>query len=337
MPIHANSAGGQLTGGLLRSVSRSFYLSIRLLPRRLREPIGLAYLLARATDTVADTADVDALVRSDTLMDLLSMIEGHAPRERITEIAQSFSALQMDGDERRLIESLPDCLAQLDRLFPADQEDVRAVLKRIVKGQALDVARFGDATKIRALETDHDLHEYTYLVAGCVGEFWTQLCFRHLRNFAEWPENEMIELGKRYGAGLQLINILRDAHADLQVGRCYFPKEELDAVGVKPSEILLEPDRIDFIYDKWLEEAQHGLNAGIKYVHGIRHRRVRGATALPALIGARTLRLLRAAGPAALHHKIKVPRNEVRRMLVSVALTLASGSQIEKMFRREFD
>ena len=44
-----------LLRGLLRQVSRSFYLSLAILPRPLREPIGLAYLLARAADTVADT------------------------------------------------------------------------------------------------------------------------------------------------------------------------------------------------------------------------------------------------------------------------------------------
>ena len=108
MPVETKAV--QLTGELLRSVSRSFYISIRLLPRRLREPVGLAYLLARATDTVADTADVDALVRSETLMDLRSLIEGQAPPERVREIAQSFSTLQQASDERRLIEALPDCL-----------------------------------------------------------------------------------------------------------------------------------------------------------------------------------------------------------------------------------
>ena len=46
---------GDLLGSLLRQVSRSFYLSLAVLPRSLREPIGLAYLLARAADTIADT------------------------------------------------------------------------------------------------------------------------------------------------------------------------------------------------------------------------------------------------------------------------------------------
>jgi farnesyl-diphosphate farnesyltransferase len=41
---------------ILRRTSRSFHLTIRLLPWAVRDDISLAYLLARATDTVADTA-----------------------------------------------------------------------------------------------------------------------------------------------------------------------------------------------------------------------------------------------------------------------------------------
>ena len=40
---------------ILPRVSRSFYLTLRILPRQLREPICLAYLLARISDTVADS------------------------------------------------------------------------------------------------------------------------------------------------------------------------------------------------------------------------------------------------------------------------------------------
>jgi len=39
---------------VLKRVSRSFYLSLRVLPKKMRKPVGLAYLLARAADTIAD-------------------------------------------------------------------------------------------------------------------------------------------------------------------------------------------------------------------------------------------------------------------------------------------
>ena len=57
----------RLMRGTLRDVSRSFYLSIRVLPAGLQGPIGLAYLLARAADTIADTA----LLRPDDRLRLL--------------------------------------------------------------------------------------------------------------------------------------------------------------------------------------------------------------------------------------------------------------------------
>ena len=40
---------------LLKGVSRSFYLTLRVLPKGIREPVGLAYLLARAADTISDS------------------------------------------------------------------------------------------------------------------------------------------------------------------------------------------------------------------------------------------------------------------------------------------
>jgi farnesyl-diphosphate farnesyltransferase len=71
----------------------------------------------------------------------------------------------------------------------------------------------------------------------------------------------------------------------------------------------------------------------MKYVEAIRERRVRAATALPALIGARTIALLRSAGAEALQEKVKVPRKEVRGMLASVAITLARRKTLAETFR----
>jgi farnesyl-diphosphate farnesyltransferase len=144
----------------------------------------------------------------------------------------------------------------------------------------------------------------------------------------------MLALGKHYGMGLQLINVLRDAGPDLQAGRCYFPEEELRAAGLTAAQILSEPERFQPIYKRWIEKAQTELECGMQYSHAIRNRRVRAATVLPGLIGARTLTLLREAGATVLHRKIKVPRTEVRTMIVSLASTFAAGSKIDAMFRR---
>jgi farnesyl-diphosphate farnesyltransferase len=304
------------------------------LPQQLREPIALAYLLARTTDTVADTTRIPGSVRMEVLKMFSDGILGKASRKMVVNQVASFVPLQENAAERTLLDSLSDCLEWLEQIERADRDDIRAVLEKITHGQMLDLHRFGEPTQVRALETGADLDEYTYLVAGCVGEFWTRLCFRHLRGFASLIQDEMLALGRRYGMGLQLINVLRDAGTDLRAGRCYFPNDELGAIGLSAAQILSESDRLQPIYQRWLEKAQDGLACGMQYSRAIRKRRVRAATVLPALIGARTLALLRQAGAGALHQTIKVPRREVRAMILSLVVHLASRSRIDSIFER---
>jgi farnesyl-diphosphate farnesyltransferase len=323
-----------LQTSLLRSISRSFYLSIRFLPGQLREPIALAYLLARTTDTVADTAQISSDVRKETLKLFSDTIQGTASPDVVAELIAGFVSLQKNESERQLLESLPDCLSWLERMEHADRNDIRVALEKITRGQMLDLQRFDNPEEIRALGSAADLDEYTYLVAGCVGEFWTRLCFRHVRKFASRSEGEMLALGKRYGMALQLINVLRDAGSDLRAGRCYFPEYELNAAHLTPFQILSEPERFQPIYRTWLEKAKRGLQSGMDYSRAIENRRLRAATVLPALIGARTLTLLNAAGPATLQRTVKVPRGEVRPMILSLAFTFASRRTINAMFNR---
>ncbi len=319
---------------VLRSVSRSFYLSIRFLPAQLREPIALAYLLARTTDTVADTAQISVSVRTETLKLLSSGIQGTASHSAVLQSIASFVSLQENASERQLLESLAGSLASLEKMEHTDRDDIRLVLEKITRGQMLDLQRFDNPQEIRALSTAADLDEYTYLVAGCVGEFWTRLCFRHVRQFSSRTEDEMFALGKHYGMALQLINVLRDAGSDLRAGRCYFPENELSAVHLAPSQILSEPERFQPIYRTWLQKAREGLTSGMEYSRAIKNRRVRSATVLPALIGARTLALLNASGAAALQHTVKIPRGEVRAMILSLGLALASRQRIDAIFDR---
>ncbi len=305
---------------ILKSVSRSFYLTIRFLPRPLREPVSLAYLLARATDTIADTATVSAAHRLTNLRALARVIADESDFNSIEEPLRDFAEQQREPAERRLIENLRGCIAWLARLEPADREDIRNVLKTIVRGQEFDLERFGDPASAVSLRNAAELDEYTYLVAGCVGEFWTKLGFRHFPAFATRSPDEMTELGVAYGEGLQLINVLRDRDADAAAGRGYLPAEEL-AVST-----------VENVFASWLETAEEKITAGIDYASGLTNWRVRFATALPALIGARTIAHLRAADPG--EGKVKVPRREVRRILAAGLAATASPLALRALYQR---
>lgn len=319
---------------LLRGVSRSFYLSIRLLPGALRRPVVVAYLLARAADTLADTAELPAGERQAMLETWAGAIAATVPASATRTVMDTFVPLLQDIHERELIAQLPQCLIWLDQLAPADREDVRGVLRAITRGQRLDIERFGNARPPRALATAEQLHEYTYLVAGCVGEFWTELGFRHLPGFASLPKEQMRELGRQYGMALQLVNILRDAGADLAAGRCYFPAEELAAAGIEPFDIPAQPDRFEPIWRRWRDQAQQGLDAGLRYAEAVHSRRMRAASAIAALLGTRTLALLHSAGPRRLEQKLKIPRSEVRWVMSRLAFSLAGRAALRESFRR---
>ena len=309
----------ELLRDLLRQVSRSFYLSLKWLPRGVREPISLAYLLARTSDTIADTDWIPATQRLHSLESLAASIAGRdsAPVD-FGEWAQG----QGHPAEGILLKRIPDSLALLNQLSPPDCALVREVLATIISGQTLDLARFADASgsRIVALETVADLEDYTYRVAGCVGDFWTRVCFSSLSPNCTRSETELVELGTRYGRGLQLINILRDLPRDLRQGRCYLPTEQLKTIGLTP-ELLLDPrneSTLRPLYDSWLDTAGALLADGWTYTNAYPRRlaRVRISCALPTLIGRRTLNRLRTGRILDPQTHIKVSRSEVQRIVV---------------------
>ena len=218
---------------------------------------------------------------------------------------------------------LKSALAALKDFSTDDQKLIRDVLSTITSGQELDLRRFARASanqKIIALETGVDLDDYTYRVAGCVGEFWTKICRAHLFPNARLDERQFIADGIRFGKGLQLVNILRDLPADLKNRRCYLPTQRLDEAKLFP-EVLLSPANVEKfrpLYHEYLDQAEAHLIAGWRYTNTLPFGqfRVRLACAWPILIGVRTLKKLRAANATELQQRVKVSRGEVRNIVL---------------------
>ena len=311
-----------LPGDLLRATSRSFYLTLRVLPAHVRPQIGLAYLLARTTDTIADTEILPVAQRLDALQKLRERILGQ------NSAPLNFGALaQSQGSpaEKLLLEKIESGLALLQTLSAADLKLVRDVLTTITGGQELDLRRFGNVARtgasatgqqIVALETAAELDDYTYRVAGCVGEFWTKICRAHLFPDAKLDEKQFITDGIRFGKGLQLVNILRDLPADLKTGRCYLPLQRLDEAKLLP-EVLLSPaneQKFLPLFREHLDKAEAHLAAGWRYTNTLPFGqfRVRLACAWPILLGIKTIEKLRAANVIELSQRVKVSRGEVR-------------------------
>jgi farnesyl-diphosphate farnesyltransferase len=329
---------------LLKQVSRSFYLTLRVLPRSIRPQLSLAYLLARATDTVADTQLIAVERRREALLQLRTCIaEACGRRAPVLPDFEAFANSQHTNTaeapaERVLIENIGKLLDALREFSEDDRSKICTVLDTITHGQENDLIRFGAAAedRIYALATDEDLDRYTYDVAGCVGEFWTRICRAHLFPKAALNSNILFADAIRFGKGLQLVNILRDLPKDLRQGRCYIPVEQLSQHGLKPQDLLMPDimDRFRPLYQRYLNQAEDHLLAGWRYTAMIPFRcvRVRLACAWPILIGVKTIGLLREGNILDNRHRLKLSRSDIRRLIVQSIIRYPRPKSWNRLF-----
>ena len=322
---------------LLRDVSRSFYLTLRALPSAIRPQIGLAYLLARATDTIADTDLVPLEIRLQALRQLRARILGEdSAALDLGAMAKS----QASPAEATLLARHGEAVMALNAFSEADRRRVRDVLTIIIGGQELDLRRFAGASArhINALATEAETDDYTYRVAGCVGEFWTRMCRAHLFPNAPLDDAFLMENGVRFGKGLQLVNILRDLPKDLQQGRCYLAAETLAAAGLAPSDLVESENEPRFrpVYHGWLAKAEGHLAAGWDYTNALPRGcvRVRLACAWPLLIGIKTVQRLRGANVLDASQRVKISRADVRGILARSVLYYPWQSAWNRLFPR---
>lgn len=256
----------------------------------MRSGVALGYMLARATDSVADTSTASPEQREDILQRMAHAIAGTATTAELhslqTDLSGDMGAAQSNPAERTLLQHFSTCLEVLDSFPPEQQACIRKVLATIIEGQLWDIRFFHDGDSV---QTDEQTVQYTYRVAGCVGEFWTELGYACLGDrFCDPAKRElMCQAGIRYGQGLQLINILRDREEDALRGRNYLCSSPA----------------------KWLNRADYYMNDGIDYCRRLRGFRLRFASVLPALIGKKTIALLRKAKPE--DGRVKIPRRAV--------------------------
>ena len=295
--------------------------------------MGLAYLFARAADTIADTNLIGREERLQYLNQFRAQFTVNGvQRKEVQAIQLALVAHQTDSAERILLQRLDECLSIYDGFDQGDQERIRWLMGVLPDGMVMDLTRFpgesvGDLT---ALQTLDELDRYTYYVAGCVGEFWTKMVCAHRPAMARWDLAQMAAMGVRFGKGLQLTNIVKDLARDLQNGRCYVPASLLREVGLAPAD-LLNPDNLSAfrpVLNRLIKLALEHLDQGWLYTMALPRREIRQRLACmwPIILAGETLKLVRSADnlldPAV---NIKAPRSVVYRVLALTTLTGGCG------------
>ncbi|MEW5757218.1 MAG: squalene/phytoene synthase family protein [Pseudomonadota bacterium] len=333
-PVAGDRSHAPTLNAILKDVSRSFYLTIRALPAGMRAVVGVAYLLARAADTIADTTLIPADQRLRLLREFQWLGAVPQPWPASSDTVQSLRG------ERALLARIDEVLALLRGLPEPDQADVRAVLATLIEGMVWDLEYFGAGQDVvKALRAPEELERYTYLVAGCVGEFWTRVSMRHAPALRRWDAQQYTALGIHYGKALQLTNVLRDIRADLALKRCYLPQTQLAARGLTPGMLLDASSAAAArpLLAHWIGVALRYYRDAEAYALAIPRRcvRLRLAALWPMLIGLKTLARL-AAHPHYLGaaQPVKIRRAEVYGIMLKSFVTVFSNHLLRRWLRR---
>lgn len=310
-----------------------FYTTLVVVPADVRDQVSLAYLFARAADTIADTELIDRPRRLDYLNQLKTQfVSDQISWTQVRDIQQAIGPLQQDSAERQLLERLEDCFKLLQGFSPDDRRRVQRLMTTLMQGMEMDLTVFPgkSADDLTALKTVDELDRYTYYVAGCVGEFWTDLMCAHRPALASWDLRYMAQIGVRFGKGLQLTNVVKDIAHDLQRGRCYVPEPMLVEVGLKPRDLLDQRNLHRFrpVLIRLVRSAVEHLDQGWLYTMAIPRyeTRLRLSCMWPILSAGESLKRV-LSSPELLDStvRVKIPRSKVYQIMALTTLTGACG------------
>lgn len=314
---------------LLKNTSRSLYLSVKMLPRSMRPAFGLAYLLCRYADTIADTDLLPIEKRLDWVQQFPTLVRMQ-DYTRQAELVRDLSGTSENPYEAQLITHLSDCLNALNQILAEQKPFIYDVVQAVCDGMCMDLATFPNKKEVApvALKTIADLTYYCRLMGGKPGLFWSQLIYH--THTIKMPEKDFYALGQHIGDALQIVNVLRDLPKDLRFGRCYFPTEQLESYSLAAADLLRVEKASFFVPIKqyWIEWGKENLQHAFAYFRALPKTawRTRAAVAWPILWTADTFYKL-AVSPDLLNpnKRIKISRWVIYgTMLATPALLLSN-------------
>ncbi len=294
---------------LLEKTSRTFALSIPLLPEPTRRQVTVAYLLFRIADTLEDAA---AWPRERRLAALGAFADLLAPASADAAAARRLAARWSEGapSEHRgyleLLAALPTVLAAFAALDRPAREVIARDTERTARGMAGFVARSDAAGRLQ-LADEADLGAYCYVVAGIVGEMLTEL-FLLGQPALGADAAALRQRAARFGEALQLVNILKDAATDVEEGRRFLPPRVAAATVFRRARADLEAAA------EYVLLLQEGMRRGVD-------RGLVAFCALPVRLAWATLERVESAGAGA-----KLTRPEVFAIVGDLEAALDAGA-----------
>jgi len=334
------AAADRFAREILPSVSRTFALSIRVLPGDLGKAVLTAYLLCRIADTLEDEPSLPATAKAELLDEFALCFDQPAAADAFPARAATISG---EAAHVRLSRNT-DLVFVLYRSLPlATQVHVRRWVTEMVVGMRKFVLLYPHGIRIQSLD---EYKEYCYYVAGTVGYLLTDLWHEHVPSVGEEQYCVLRERCRAFAEALQTVNILKDVTTDAEKeNSIYVPEDLLRAHGVSHA-TLLAPERLDSTRDALatlVQLAWHDLEGARRYLLLVPRRAVavRLFCIMPLLFAYATLRdLTRTPQALARREVVKISRREVKALIVAAFLTILSNRGVgwlaDRVMRRPF-
>jgi farnesyl-diphosphate farnesyltransferase len=319
---------------ILPGVSRTFAISIKLLPGQLGRAVLSAYLLCRIADTVEDDQAMAPPDKAHLLDLLVAAFDDATASEAYPAHA---AAVQGDVTHVQLVQHTHLVFRVWRDLPPAYATAVRKWVDEMGRGMKAFVLRYPQGIRIQTLA---EYREYCYYVAGTVGYMLSDLWRAHYRAITPAVYDALWAKSRDFGEALQTVNILKDVAVDAErENSIYVPEELLQAQGSSQARIL----------DPALETANHtalselirmawaNLDAARDYLLLVPRRAlpVRLFCILPLLFAYATLRdLTRSRAMLRSGGNVKITRSEVKRLMVLGLLVAPSNTGVRWLVAR---
>ncbi|RSL33488.1 phytoene/squalene synthase family protein [Salibacterium salarium] len=238
---------------MLKHTSRTFYIPITFLEPTLKKAVASAYLCMRAIDEIEDHENLDNTTKQHLLRSTSSLLKHPFDNEAYRRLVHPYKDI------------IPEVSLRLGDWISFCPTGIAPRVKDYTSKMAAGMADW--AEKGWDINNKDDLDDYTYYVAGLVGEM--------LSDIWEWRDGTLTDrsLAVAYGRGLQTVNILRNQQEDLERGVSFIPE--------------------DWNTDDMFQYAEDNLALADKYIKDINSRSIVLFCKIPLALAKKTLKALK--------------------------------------------
>ncbi len=319
---------------ILPAVSRTFAVSIRVLPGTLGRAVRDAYLLCRIADTIEDEPVLDAPVKALLLDALVACFDDAVAAEAL---AARLTNVTGEAAHVRLTQHCNLVFADYAALPKATRGIIKHWVVEMIGGMRKFVLTYPGGIRIQTVD---EFKEYCYYVAGTVGYLLTDLWREHSPSIDDARYEELRSHSRAFAQALQTVNILKDvagdAHRDNSI---YVPEQLLIEHGSEHASILaVDRARENFAaLGALIDLAWQDLEQATTYLLAIPRRAVaiRLFCVLPLLFAYATLRdLTRTPDALARRQTVKISRREVKWLTILSTLGVLSNRALNALIER---